>query len=283
MTILGYSGLGWLPSILYLSLFILLAFRNQNRPETPLFIGLVQALIFFALIIHGSLLHDSIFTEQGFIFGFAQDLSLMAWVGLGFYWVQSFFMPISSLRLMALAMAMFCAFLPEIYPGSVVSQRAVSDPWFKAHFIIATFAVGFLSLSAMLAILMNIQDRALRKGLRFTTDGERKIDWLEALPPLLTMESFLFRLLYLGYILLTLTVFSGVFFSQDLFGKPLIFDHKTVFALLSWALFTGLLIARWRVGLRGPAAIAWVLGGFIALLLAYVGSRFVIEVILGRV
>jgi ABC-type uncharacterized transport system permease subunit len=213
MTILGYSGLGWLPSILYLSLFILLAFRNQNRPETPLFIGLVQALIFFALIIHGSLLHDSIFTEQGFIFGFAQDLSLMAWVGLGFYWVQSFFMPISSLRLMALAMAMFCAFLPEIYPGSVVSQRAVSDPWFKAHFIIATFAVGFLSLSAMLAILMNIQDRALRKGLRFTTDGERKIDWLEALPPLLTMESFLFRLLYLGYILLTLTVFSGVFFS----------------------------------------------------------------------
>jgi len=283
MTILGYSGLGWLPSILYLSLFILLAFRNQNRPETPLFIGLVQALIFFALIIHGSLLHDSIFTEQGFVFGFAQDLSLMAWVGLGFYWVQSFFMPISSLRLMALAMAMFCAFLPEIYPGSVISQRAVSDPWFKAHFIIATFAVGFLSLSAMLAILMNIQDRALRKGLRFTTDGERKIDWLEALPPLLTMESFLFRLLYLGYILLTLTVFSGVFFSQDLFGKPLIFDHKTVFALLSWALFTGLLIARWRVGLRGPTAIAWVLGGFIALLLAYVGSRFVIEVILGRV
>jgi ABC-type uncharacterized transport system permease subunit len=78
-------------------------------------------------------------------------------------------------------------------------------------------------------------------------------------------------------------VFSGVFFSQDLFGKPLIFDHKTVFALLSWALFTGLLIARWRVGLRGPTAIAWVLGGFIALLLAYVGSRFVIEVILGRV
>jgi ABC-type uncharacterized transport system permease subunit len=106
--------------------------------------------------------------------------------------------------------------------------------------------------------------------------------WIESLPPLLTMESFLFRLLYVGYVLLSMTVFSGLFFSQELFGKPLVFDHKTVFALLSWLLFSGLVVARLRVGLRGPTAVRWVLGGFVALLLTYAGTRFVAEVILQR-
>jgi ABC-type uncharacterized transport system permease subunit len=280
MTILGYSGFGWLPSLLYLLLIIVLGYRDQKRPETPLFVGLVQTLILIVLIIHGVLLHDSIFNGDTFVFGFAQDLSLMAWVGLSFYWIQSFFLPISSLRLMAISMAMFCAILPDLFPGSVISQRAVADPWFKAHFMVATFAVGFFSLAAMQAVLMNFQDRALRKGMVNGLNGSPK--WTETLPPLLTMESFLFRLLYVGYVLLTLTVFSGLFFSQELFGKPLVFDHKTVFALISWFLFTGLVVARLRVGLRGPSAVRWVLGGFLALLLTYAGTRFVSEVILQR-
>ena len=73
-----------------------------------------------------------------------------------------------------------------------------------------------------------------------------------------------------------------LFFSQVLFGKPFVFDHKTIFALVSWILFAGLLIARWWVGLRGWAAIRWVLSAYVVLLLAYVGSRFVLEVVLQR-
>ena len=136
MTILGYSGFGWLPSLLYLLLIIVLGYRDQKRPESPFFVGLVQILILIVLIIHGILLYESIFNGEHFVFGFAQDLSLMAWVGLSFYWIQSFFLPISSLRLMTISMAMFCAILPDLFPGSVISQRAVSDPWFKAHFIV---------------------------------------------------------------------------------------------------------------------------------------------------
>ena len=92
----------------------------------------------------------------------------------------------------------------------------------------------------------------------------------------------LFRILTVGFALLTLTVFSGLFFSQTLFGKALFFDHKTIFGILSWLMFAGLLIARQRIGLRGLSAIRWVLGSFAMLLLAYVGSRFVIEVLLQR-
>jgi len=143
-------------------------------------------------------------------------------------------------------------------------------------------SVGLLSLAAMHAMLMSIQDRALHRQLSIRPNGFLA-HWLEDLPPLLTMESLLFSLLYVGFALLSLTVFSGLFFSQTLFGRPLVFDHKTIFALISWFLFGGLLVARWRVGLRGRTAVRWVLSAYTALLFAYVGSRFVLEVILHKV
>jgi ABC-type uncharacterized transport system permease subunit len=83
-------------------------------------------------------------------------------------------------------------------------------------------------------------------------------------------------------VLLTLTLATGVLFSEEIFGKALRFNHKTVFAILSWLIFGGLLVGRWRYGWRGRKALRWTLAGFVALLLAYVGSRFVLEVILGR-
>jgi len=281
MDILGYSSYGWLPSALYLALLLVLSFKAKRGVESGLSSALVQASIFVILVIHGMQLHDSVFTPQGFVFGFAQDLSLIAWVGLAFYWFQSWFLPISSLRWMALMFALICAFLPTVFPGTLISPKAVSDPWFKGHFVVATVSVGLLSLAAMHAMLMSVQDRALHRQLAIIPNG-RLAHWLEDLPPLMTMESLLFNLLYVGFALLSLTVFSGLLFSQTLFGKPLMFDHKTIFALVSWFLFAGLLIARWRVGLRGRAAIRWVLSAYTALLLAYVGSRFVVEVILQR-
>ena len=281
MDILGYSSYGWLPSALYLALLLVLSFKAKSGVESRFSTAIVQAAIFVILVIHGVQLHDSVFTPEGFVFGFAQDLSLIAWVGLAFYWFQSWFLPISSLRWMALMFALVCAFLPNLFPGVLISPKAVSDPWFKGHFVVATVAVGLLSLAAMHAMLMSVQDRALHRQLAIIPNS-RFAHWLEDLPPLMTMESLLFNLLYVGFALLSLTVFSGLLFSQTLFGKPLVFDHKTIFALVSWVLFAGLLLARWRVGLRGRAAIRWVLSAYTALLLAYVGSRFVLEVILQR-
>ena len=171
--------------------------------------------------------------------------------------------------------------LSAFFPGALVDEEKLKA-WFKAHFIIATISVGLLSLAAMQAMLMSVQDRALHRQLAVNPNS-RLSHWLEDLPPLMTMERLLFNLLYVGFVLLSLTVFSGLLFSQALFGRPLVFDHKTVFALLSWMLFAGLLFARWQVGLRGRSAIRWVLSAYTALLLAYVGSRFVLEVILQRV
>lgn len=282
MNILDYLSLDALIPLCYLILLIFLGLRSKKREsQSSQSSLLVRALIFALLVVHGIQIHESVFTPEGFVFGFAQDLSLTAWVGLAFYWFQSWFLPIASLLWMSVLFALFCSLLPLFFPGTLISPEAVSDPWFKAHFIVATVSVGLLSLAAMQAMLMSAYDRALHQQLGILPNS-RVAFWLDDLPPLMTIESLLFNLLYVGFGLLTLTVFSGLLFSQALFGKPFVWDHKTIFAVVSWLLFSGLIIARWRVGLRGRLAIRLVLSAYVALLLAYVGSRFVLEVILQR-
>src|SRR5258708_1667826 len=96
------------------------------------------------------------------------------------------------------------------------------------------------------------------------------------------MERLLFRVILAGFAFLTLTLLTGIVFSETLFGRAMKFDHKTVFAVVSWFIFAALLAGRYFYGWRGRTALRWTLAGFVALLLAYVGSRFVLEVILRR-
>ena len=106
--------------------------------------------------------------------------------------------------------------------------------------------------------------------------------FLRTLPPLLEMEALLFRILLAAFVLLTLTVVSGLFFSEQLFGKPLTITHKTLFGILSWCIFGALLAGHYFRGWRGKTAVRWTLAGFTALLLAYIGSKVVLELILKR-
>ena len=96
------------------------------------------------------------------------------------------------------------------------------------------------------------------------------------------METVLFRVIWAGFILLTLTLVSGVVYSEELFGKPAQLTHKTVFGVLSWIIFAALLAGRHVYGWRGRVAVRWTLAGFLTLVLAYLGSKFVLEVLLGR-
>ena len=98
-----------------------------------------------------------------------------------------------------------------------------------------------------------------------------------------SLEALLFRIITLGFVLLSLTLGSGFVFSEELFGQAARFNHKTVFGILSWIIFAALLVGRYGWGWRGRTALRWTLAGFAALLLAYVGSMFVLEVILGKV
>jgi ABC-type uncharacterized transport system permease subunit len=143
----------------------------------------------------------------------------------------------------------------------------------KLHVTFALLAFSVLSIAAVLAILLAIQERALRRS-RFS-------HWLRALPPLTLAETLLFRMIAAGFVLLTLTLLTGVLFVDNLFGQHLV--HKTVLSIVAWMVFGALLWGRWRYGWRGIRAVNLTLIGMGVLLLAFFGSKFVLEVILHRV
>ncbi|NML33705.1 cytochrome C assembly family protein [Paraburkholderia antibiotica] len=246
-----------------------------------------RALLFVALLAHGVLLHTTIFPQNAMVFGFAFALSAMFWLGAGIYWIESFFFPLDGLRLLVLPLACVASLLPLAFGGVRVLPYAAA-PMFKLHFLIANIAYGLFAIAALHAILMLAVERRLhsmRGGLaqRHAAAGNGWwSSWLDTLPPLLTLEKLLFRLIGAGFVLLTLTLLSGILFSEQLIDRALRLDHKTVFAILSWVMFGALLTARKVSGWRGRAALRWVLVSFVALLLAYVGSRFVFEVLLHR-
>ena len=247
-----------------------------------------RALLFVALLAHGVLLHTTIFPQNAMVFGFAFALSAMFWLGAGIYWIESFFFPLDGLRLLVLPLACVASLLPLAFGGvRVLSYSA--DPMFKLHFLIANIAYGLFAIAALHAVLMLLVERrlhAMRGGVsqrQGAAAGNGWLSsWLDTLPPLLTLEKLLFRLISAGFVLLTLTLLSGILFSEQLIDRALQLDHKTVFAILSWLMFGALLTARKVSGWRGRAALRWVLASFVALLLAYVGSRFVFEVLLHR-
>jgi ABC-type uncharacterized transport system permease subunit len=170
--------------------------------------------------------------------------------------------------------------LPALFPGSMVPMEGKSA-MFSWHIAIAMLAYSTLTIAAFHAVLMALQESRLHSRPTEAQNG-----WLAAaidrLPAVLTMEKLLFRLIAFGFALLTLTVLSGVVFSEQLFGIAFKWDHKIIFTMLSWLLFGALLAGRkWR-GWRGKTALSFTLTGFATLLLAYVGSRFVLEVVLHR-
>jgi len=252
------------------------------RPRVPL---ARHVLLLLALVAHGLLLHVTIFPPNQMVFGFAFALSAMLWLSVCIYWIESFFFPLDGLELLALPLACLAALMPLVFGGVRVLSYA-ADPLFELHFVIANVAYGLLALAALHAVLMLLVGRRLNAmrgpAARPAANGGWLGGWLDTLPPLLTLEKLLFRLIYAGFILLTLTLVSGVLISEQLLNRAVLFDHKTVFAVLSWLMFGALLVGRRLYGWRGRAALRWVLASFGSLFLAYVGSRFVLEVVLHR-
>ncbi|WP_354685571.1 cytochrome c biogenesis protein CcsA [Cupriavidus necator] len=247
-----------------------------------------HVLMLAALASHGMLLHETIFPAERMVFGFAFALSAMLWLGVGIYWIESFFFSLAGLGLIVIPVALVASLMPLAFPGSQILGYA-AQPLFKLHFIIANVAYGLFTLAAFHAFLMLLAERRLH-GFRHAPARASEPQpsqwlgrWLDLLPPLLTLEKLLFRLIGAGFVLLTLTIGSGLLFSEELFGRAFRLDHKTVFALISWAMFGGILAGRIFRGWRGKVALRWVIASFGILLLAYVGSRFVIEVVLHRI
>lgn len=234
----------------------------------------LRAVFAAGLMIHGFALGHSLFGGDGLNIGFSHAISLIVWLVILAYFLIGFdnqFLRLSALYLAPIAA--LAALLPVAMPGQRIVHYA--EFAFKLHFVVAILAYALFTVAALHALFMLFLEKRLHEGALPAS--------MQGMPPLLRIERLLFQLLGVAFILLTLTLASGVLFSETLFGKAFQLSYKTVFAVFSWVIFGGLLLGHWKFGWRGRVAIRWTLIGFALLLLSYVGSKFVLEIILKRV
>jgi ABC-type uncharacterized transport system permease subunit len=265
--------------------------RTRWRASAPRPAGVARwerAAILAPFALHTWLLYHGLFVSPVLHFGFGQALSVTLWLAVLIYWIESAFVNLEGMQALVLPLAAVCVLLPALFPGLAAPSYA-NTFGFRAHLALAMVAYSLFTIGALHAALMALLEGSLHRAR--VRVGPRTADArgpgalagpLASLPPLLTLERLLFHILTLGFVLLTLTLATGAAFSEEVFGQAFRFNHKTLFAVLSWVIFGLLLAGRWRYGWRGRKALRWTLAGFVALLLAYVGSRFVLEVVLAR-
>ena len=262
-------------SVCYLGLAAYFWRTNWSGPTRPAvrpaLIGRFGILV--PLAMHTWLLYAGVFAEPTLRFGFGQALSVMLWLAVVIYWIENLFVRLDGLQFFVLLLAAVCVVLPGTFSG-IATQPHADSFVFRLHLVLAMAAYSLFTIAALQALLMAVLEKRLHAGALTPS--------FAALPPLLTLERVLFRIIAIGFALLTATLATGFIFADQVFARAMRFDHKTLFAVTSWIIFAALLLGRWHYGWRGRTAIRWILSGFVALLLAYVGSRFVLEVILQR-
>lgn len=252
---------------LYLAATVLLLRQwlsaNKEKSNQPLYLAAA------AVIFHVIALKTIIFTPQGIDIGFFSALTFTAWLMASLLVVASFSLPIGCLGLLVYPFALVTLILRYISDQHILLTDALA-PGLQTHILFSLLAYSLLSIAVAQAILLAIQDKYLH--------NKHPSGFLQSLPSLETMEIMLFRIITLGVIALSISLLSGFIYLEDMFAQHLV--HKTILSIFAWAIFVVLLWGHYRFGWRGKIAIKWSLSGFTLLMLAYFGSKFVIELVL---
>lgn len=232
-----------------------------------------RAVVAAGLVLHAWLLANDLMVSGSINLGLSNALSAILWLTALIYWLASLRHDLHALQAFVLPPAALLVLLQVLVPDQHLLPYS-GDALFGVHLVIAMLAYSLFTFAAMHAGIMAVAERSLH----------HKKSWIRFpdFPPIMPMERLLFQIIGLGFALLTLTLVSGIFFTEQLFHQALKFNHKTLFSIIAWLIFGGLLVGRHYYGWRGRVAVRWTLGGFAFLLMAYVGSKIVLEVILGR-
>jgi ABC-type uncharacterized transport system permease subunit len=266
--------LNFLAVALYIAVGALLAQRLVRGPDGAARgarLG-VLALGLGAVTLHAALLYPALRPEGGLNLALTTAFSLAAWAVAILYILASALRPVDYLGILIMPLAALTLLIEWLWPGQAPTTPTTAPA--AAHIVISILAYGLLCLAAVQSLLLLYQERQLH--------ARQPGGLVRRLPPMQTAEQTMFQLIGLGFVLLTLTVASGVFFSEETFGRPFKATHHIVLALLAWGVYGLLLLGRWRLGWRGRPAVRLTLAGFALLVLAYFGTKFVLEVLLGR-
>ena len=229
---------------------------------------LLQVITGIGISLHALAISGLLLIEGGLDLSLFKILALLALVINILVFVSGLKKPLHSLYLMLLPISALCL-LAALTNPSTKPPVMMSVP-IQAHVLISILAYSLLAIAALQALLAGYQDWQLKH--------KHQNILMRTLPPVQTMEILLFELIWAGEILLTLSLVSGFLFFDDLFAQHLV--HKVAFSLVAWFVYVILLWGRHSRGWRGNKAIRWTWGGFIAILLGYIGSKVVMEFIL---
>ncbi|WP_159879542.1 MULTISPECIES: cytochrome c biogenesis protein CcsA [Aquitalea] len=262
LLILAYGGLSWH--------FIGNWKGVASLPRNPRF---EHTMLGVLLLLHAYAVMSPLSEGTMISLGVGRALSVVVWMMLVIYWTCSFFYRVEGLQLFMMPLAMLTLAFALAFPGEHI-MHDLGNPAFALHVLVSIVAYSLFAIAALLAVLMLFLEKALH--------DKRWLALVRQLPPLLSLEKMMFQVIGFGFMLLTVSLFTGVVFSEEVFGKAVAISHKTVFSVISWLLFAALLLGRHFKGWRGKVAIRWTLAGFGALLLAYIGSKVVLELLLHR-
>ncbi|HEY1057907.1 MAG TPA: cytochrome c biogenesis protein CcsA [Limnobacter sp.] len=252
-----------------------------GKQAVPVALGRWVAAL--ALLASGYLLCRVLFQPDGMHFGFVIGLMCVTWLTALVAFVENFFNHVPILDMLVFPLCALAFVLPLVL-GEDVAIRMAGDTLFQIHLLIALAAYSLLGIAAGHALVMAYQEKALHHlTARSSEQRALREKLLDQLPPLMNMESILFRQLWAGFVLLSLTLLTGFVFSETWMGSVGKLNHKTIFSVLSWLSFAVLLGGRMFLGWRGKVALRWCLGSYAVLFLAYFGTQFVLEFILKRV
>ena len=270
-----------LAALAYIVLAILLWRPITQGTQQAVLSGSSRIALLAAIVVHGAGLLLAIILPQGLHIGWASALSAAIWLGMVVFWFESLFLRLDSLLLILLPASTLVSLAAGLFPQGGLVDHGDSE-WLRLHLLIALASYGLMTVAALHAVLMTALDRQLHDPSQQQHRSSVLHRALDTMPPLLIQEELLFRIIRIGFVVLSLTVLSGIAVSLHISGKFLPMDHKTVFTILSWLTFGALLIGRVKRGWRGKVALRWTLLGFAFLVLSYSGTRFVLDVILQR-
>ncbi len=238
--------------------------QGQPRYKLALWLGILAALC------HSLASYTGMVTEKGMNISLSQVSILISWFVVTLTLLSGTIRPLLNILV---------AIFPFTAAVLIVNMLAGSPPKMieshggvMSHIVLSLLSYSVLTIAAIQAVTLAVQEYRLKhhqlRGL------------LKVLPPLVTMEAMLFELVLVGFVLLTLSIGTGAYYVDDLFAQHLV--HKSVFSILGWVCFGILLIGRHQLGWRSRTAINWTLVAFGLLLIGYLGSKFVLEVLLQR-
>ncbi|HUW98432.1 MAG TPA: cytochrome c biogenesis protein CcsA [Acidiferrobacter sp.] len=230
---------------------------------------LAASLATLAVLLQAGLLVGDIDHNGHLTLGIGTILSLDAWAVAAIFLAASLRKPIASLGTFIMPSAAVAAIGQIFLPMQAQPNPAPVDPWLVTHVVVSILAYSLLSIAVAQSLVLWIQENRLRH--------KQSAQLMQAFPPMETMESLMFEMIRVGFALLTLTLISGLFFSDQLFGTPLSFTHHSILSFIAWFAFAILLIGRRQFGWRGRNAVRWTVVGFVFLVFAYLSAEFLLK------